>query len=251
MQMLAISDIRTDGGTQPRAEISDEIVAEYAEAMRQGAEFPPVAVFHDGSDYWLGDGFHRVRAATAAGSSRIAADIRQGTQRDARWHSFGANKAHGVRRSRGDARRAIEAILSDAEWERVPQAQIAAHVGVTASYVSQVKATMKDLIVGTRGDRVRCRDGRMMDTARIGKAAPAATGPRRRPGGLSRYAFKPVRGHSNPPPMVPLSLPRNNPEISANTLIDLFDADWLRRLVERIANHLDSTSPQTSEGADA
>jgi len=62
--------------------------------------------------------------------------------------------------------------------------------------------------------------------------------------GTAKGAFRPVRGHSNPPPMVPLSLPRENPEMAANTLIDLFDAEWLSALVKRIEAHLESTNPK-------
>jgi hypothetical protein len=32
-----------------------------------GAKFPPVVVFFDGTNHWLGDGFHRTCAAEVAG----------------------------------------------------------------------------------------------------------------------------------------------------------------------------------------
>lgn len=70
----------------------------------------------------------------------IAAEVRQGSRRDAQWYSFGANKAHGLRRAKGDAKRAIEKILTDPEWSKVPQTKIAEHVGVNRSYVSQVQS---------------------------------------------------------------------------------------------------------------
>ena len=59
---LSIDSIRIDGGTQPRAELRNDVVKDYAELMRAGAAFPPVSVFYDGQDYWLADGFHRIRA---------------------------------------------------------------------------------------------------------------------------------------------------------------------------------------------
>ncbi|MFD2814969.1 hypothetical protein ACFSYD_12025 [Paracoccus aerius] len=40
MRAISITDIRINGGTQSRAQISDEVVAEYAEAIRAGSEFP-------------------------------------------------------------------------------------------------------------------------------------------------------------------------------------------------------------------
>src|SRR5262249_14614242 len=61
--LLALDLICTDGGTQARVCLNDDVVAEYAEVLRQdgtgadtGQLFPAVAVCHDCTDYWLGDG---------------------------------------------------------------------------------------------------------------------------------------------------------------------------------------------------
>jgi len=56
-KQLDLSKIRTDGGTQPRTRLYEDVVSEYREAVEDGAEFPPVTVFHDGADYWLADGY--------------------------------------------------------------------------------------------------------------------------------------------------------------------------------------------------
>ena len=63
--------------------------------MLDGAVFPPVIVFHDGADYWLADGFHRVEAARKIDRKEIEAEIRDGTARDAILHGIGANATHG------------------------------------------------------------------------------------------------------------------------------------------------------------
>ena len=42
-ESLPISNIRLDGGTQPRAAIDFEAVFDYMDAMTDGANFPPVA----------------------------------------------------------------------------------------------------------------------------------------------------------------------------------------------------------------
>jgi hypothetical protein len=47
---LAVSLLRTDGGTQPRAVLDDALIDEYAEAMRAGAEFPPAVAYYDGAN---------------------------------------------------------------------------------------------------------------------------------------------------------------------------------------------------------
>ncbi len=60
-----------------------QIDAEYAEAYRAGAQFPPVIVFYDGEHYWLADGYHRVEAARLAGRTEIYEDITPGSKRTA------------------------------------------------------------------------------------------------------------------------------------------------------------------------
>jgi hypothetical protein len=68
---IPIANIRLDGGTQPRAVLDFEAIEDYAEAMGAGMKFPPVVVFYDGENYWLADGFHRVKAAYAAGFDSV------------------------------------------------------------------------------------------------------------------------------------------------------------------------------------
>src|SRR5438270_477029 len=60
--LIAIGVIRTGGGTQARAGLSDETIVEYGEALIGGVELPNIDVFYDGEDYWLADGFHRLEA---------------------------------------------------------------------------------------------------------------------------------------------------------------------------------------------
>ena len=78
-------------GLQLRESLSEDVVAAYAEAMRGGAEFPPVTVFTDGRTNWLADGFHRVEAATRAGFAVIAADVIPGDYWAAEAYACGAN----------------------------------------------------------------------------------------------------------------------------------------------------------------
>ncbi|MGJ2408989.1 ParB N-terminal domain-containing protein, partial [Salmonella enterica subsp. enterica serovar Paratyphi A] len=105
---LALALIQIDGGTQSRANVNDQVVNEYAEAIQAGATFPPIVVFYDGKKHWLADGFHRFHAYRKLGREKVAADIPQGTRRDAILHSVGANEPHGLRRTRDDKRRAVD-----------------------------------------------------------------------------------------------------------------------------------------------
>lgn len=140
-RLLAHADIRQDGGTQPRGEISSDLVTEYITAILDGAKFPPVVVFYDGSDYWLADGFHRVRAFASAGRP-VPADVRQGTQRDAVLFSLGANATHGQRRTNADKRRAVMRALDDAEWSQWSDREIARRCAVSNQFVSNIRAEL-------------------------------------------------------------------------------------------------------------
>ena len=58
-ETLAVEDLLTDTGTQIRSEISEYIVAEYVEALDDGARFPPVVIFRSSNGDILADGFRR------------------------------------------------------------------------------------------------------------------------------------------------------------------------------------------------
>jgi hypothetical protein len=128
---LPLAAIRLDDACQPRAVTDLNLAGEYAEAMLQGAAFPPVVVFGDSdSGYWLDDGYHRWHAATIAGLQTIAADVRRGGKREAILHSVGANAEHGWRRSNDDKRKAVLTLLNDTEWAQWSDREIARRCGV-------------------------------------------------------------------------------------------------------------------------
>ena len=139
---VAISLIRRDGGTQPRAAINHQTVTEYACDMKEGAQFPPVVVFYDGTCYWLSDGFHRVEAAWSIGLSEIAASVRQGTRRDAVLYSVGVNATHGLRRTSADKRRAIMTLLEDGEWSQWSDREISRICQVDHKTVGKIRASL-------------------------------------------------------------------------------------------------------------
>jgi hypothetical protein len=109
---LEFAKIRLDGGTQPRAALNREVIADYCERMQEGIAFRPVIVFFDGENYWLADGFHRIDAAKQAQLTEIEADVVQGTQSDAQWYSYSVNKEHGLRRTNEDKERSVKAALA-------------------------------------------------------------------------------------------------------------------------------------------
>jgi hypothetical protein len=144
MPKLNIDDIRIDGGTQMRVSINQDVVSDYREKMDAGDEFPPVIVYHDGSDYWLADGFHRYFSARAKNAKKIDADVRKGTQRDAILHAVGANGTHGLLRTNADKRRSVAIMLDDPEWTKWSDRQIAKACGVTHPYVASIRTPKKE-----------------------------------------------------------------------------------------------------------
>jgi hypothetical protein len=128
-----------DGGAQMRIEMRPETVLDYAEEMLGGATFPPVVVFFDGTDYWLGDGFHRHAAAKKIERATIAAEVREGTARDAVLYGVGANATHGLRRTQADKRRAVERLVTDPEWAQWSDRQIAKVAKVDHKTVAKIR----------------------------------------------------------------------------------------------------------------
>jgi hypothetical protein len=173
VKKLNLNAIRIDGGTQSRVEINNEAVADYAEAVKVGIEFPPIVVFHDGADLWLADGFHRFHAHKQAGKASIAAEIHDGTVRDAILHSLGANHSHGLRRTNADKRKAVQTLLLDGEWAQWPETKIADSCGVSRTLV---RALIEESHLVEKQDAVRTvtRAGKtyQQDTSRIGTTAP-------------------------------------------------------------------------------
>src|SRR5689334_7405553 len=139
---IFISTIRIDGGTQARSGIDDEVVANYAEALSNNAVYPLVVVFHDGRDYWLGDGFHRFHAHKHAGRDSILVEVHDGSQREALLYACGANAEHGLQRTIADKRKAVEMVLTDAEWGLWSDSDIARQCRVSRPFVQGLRKSL-------------------------------------------------------------------------------------------------------------
>ncbi len=256
---LLLKKIRCDGGTQPRTTIYDKVVEEYAEAMREGAKFPPLTVFYDGTDNWLADGFHRMGAALNIGLDSIECDVHQGTLADAQWFSFSVNKAHGMRRTNDDKLRAVKAALKHSP-DRGDR-EIARHVGVTHPTVSKLReeleaegqlkppepngASGKDYQIGDTAAaapgepaRVVTRKGKayQMKVGQIGKAKKPRA---KKFGGIAKNAAVPIREPGQMIPTLTISIPLNNPDAAAGALLSNCEPAYLRKMVARITTVLD------------
>lgn len=143
MKKLNLDAIRLDGETQARVALDSTQVAEYAEAMRDGDKFPPIVVFHDGSDYWLADGFHRYHATKQIGHASIEAEVKVGTVEEAQIFAFGANAKRGLSTNHEDNRSIIIRMLNHPISKGWTNAEIARHVGVSKMTVGRVKASLE------------------------------------------------------------------------------------------------------------
>ncbi|NBD31674.1 MAG: hypothetical protein GVY17_01540 [Cyanobacteria bacterium] len=137
-QSVTLGEIRIDGGTQPRTELNQAIIAEYGELLAQGAQFPAITVYFDGVNYWLADGFHRYWAAKQS-NTELAVNLIEGSQRDAILHSVGANANHGLRRSNEDKRKAVTTLLLDEEWCQWSDRAIARQCQVSDRFVNKIR----------------------------------------------------------------------------------------------------------------
>ncbi len=138
-QNIALKDIRTDGNTQSRAMLDQDVVSEYAELVKDGGELPAVLLFDDGAHKWLADGFHRYFGYAQADRASIPAEVRTGTQRDAMIFSWGANASHGLRRTNADKRKAVASALADTEYAAKSDRELAKVCGVSHQFVSNMR----------------------------------------------------------------------------------------------------------------
>lgn len=139
MKDLKFSQIRIDGGTQMRVSINQDKVAEYAEKMREGVQFPPLKVTFDGTVYWLYDGFHRYFALQASGATTCVVDYKPGTMEDAQDLALGANDDHGLPRSIEDKRKSVETALEMERHKDKSDREIAKLCKVSASFVGSIR----------------------------------------------------------------------------------------------------------------
>jgi hypothetical protein len=145
-ECLPLADIKIDTACQARAAINATIIDEYAKIMKGRSDdtFPPVVVFHDGTDHWLSDGFHRHAAAEKAGLHSLKADIREGSRREAVLYAVGANVAHGLRRTNADKRRAVNILLEDEAWSTWSNRDISRRCGVDEGLVRKLRSVSAD-----------------------------------------------------------------------------------------------------------
>lgn len=185
---LAVDLIRTDGQTQSRAEIDESTVSDYAELWERAkkTDYPfdqPVDVFHDGTDYWCADGFHRVLAASRAKRATVLAKIHSGTVRDAFLFSAKCNVQHGKRRTNADKRHLVERFLRDDEWG-----------GKTDGFIADACCVSRQFVRILRDEQGATVAPSTKRTGKDGKQYPAKTNRSKPPASSQKNAEKPDYG---------------------------------------------------------
>lgn len=139
-ETLSIDLLTIDGDTQARIKISNHTVDDYATILASTKDWPfdPIDVFHDGTDYFVSDGFHRTLAAQRLKRASIPCRVHNGTARDAKIFGMTANDKHGLRMSRADKRACVEWLLD--HGPKMTQVEIAKKAGVTDRTVKAIVA---------------------------------------------------------------------------------------------------------------
>jgi hypothetical protein len=168
-----------------------------------------VILFRDAEGYWVSDGHHRCRAAKQVGFRTIQAEVRAGGEREAFLYACSANATHGWQRDELEIRHIVSRLLTDEEWGRWSDREIARRCAVSHPFVGKIRAEMAERSARASGNGYQMTETRTaqrgesvyaMDTSRIGTGAesttpmdgaptPAAPRPRRRgPAQLSTEA---------------------------------------------------------------
>jgi hypothetical protein len=140
---IPLESIQVDPTVQQRAAgTCQDVVAMYAEAMCDGVAFPPIVVFGNvDGPFYLGDGFHRLKAHLLAHPDvkDIECKVHPGDRNDALLFACGANAQHGLPRSRSDKLKAVTTLIHSERWSGWSDREIARQCEVTHPFVAAVR----------------------------------------------------------------------------------------------------------------
>lgn len=184
VQLMLLERLTLDPAVQPRWRLDERRVEDFAVAMADGIEFPPLVAFWDDTTLWLSDGFHRYEGADQAELALFQVDVRLGTRRDAIRYAIEANSKHGQPLTRVERQQAIKTLLIefyDCTPREMAQEDIAIAVGVGQKTVSRVwtnlsqmtnaidcenrDATLPQSMIDAAADHVAERDGAVAEIA--------------------------------------------------------------------------------------
>ena len=153
---MKLTEIILDPKLQQRDQLNQGIIDEYTESIKDGAVFPAVTIYHDGTSNFLTDGWKRFYAHQKAGLDDIEVTIINGSWRDALRASAKANKSHGERRNSQTLHNCVMVYLEDFEWAEWSDREIARDAGVSHQLVGKIRKSLgiqKDTVKAIRNDK--------------------------------------------------------------------------------------------------
>jgi len=215
LKKLEIAKIKCNADVQPRLQIDQHTVEEYAELMNDKTQFPPVVVFWEEkkSVFWLADGFHRFEATKKLSHKLIECDVQIGTKRDAIFFACGANRNHPLTMSRADKRAVVMRLLTDDEWCKIADGEIAKHTGVSRQFVGYVRKEIGGEAVTKERKVKRGESEYVMDTSKMG-------GPVKPPSPRATLPDEPLHGPKDTLPPEPAPAPTEEEDQEEEDQID-------------------------------
>lgn len=169
---LRVDEIIVDPELQVRAQEPDHTDYEVDMRHKKGfGKYPPLeAVEVKKGEYYLVEGFTRLRAARAAGLRVVPCNVEKGKRKDAILRACGSNATHGFRRTPQDIRRAVllaVEVLTDGGKKKVQPTQVANACNCSRTTVYRVLETKSQ------------SDQQAADAARNGTVDESAVDPER------------------------------------------------------------------------
>lgn len=181
MMTVSVDSVIADSRCQSRTGINLALVQEYAEAIKDGAELPPLSTIRTPDGNYLYDGFHRLEAYRQTGTKNVVIETDSGDVWDAIERSCRVNAIHGKRRTPEDTRRAVETILKVMQHRGMKwsQMEIAERCAVSNATVSRLMNDPSFTHVKDSAPTTVTRNGSTyeMDTAKIGTSRPSFKAP--------------------------------------------------------------------------
>jgi ParB-like chromosome segregation protein Spo0J len=141
LQEVPIVKIDVSRAIQTRHGVNKEKIADYAERMQAGDEFPPAQHVQFDGVYFLVDGIHRRVAAEQAGKSTLLCSVTPGTREGAVRAAMKANTTHGLPRSNKDKK--FAALVALKELPDLSSRAIADLLKVAHSFIEDVRRELE------------------------------------------------------------------------------------------------------------
>lgn len=163
---IPITQILVDQRYQFRANLSPEVVENYASLISDGAKFPNLVVFDTGREdkqYTLVDGFQRLKAYEVNDYRKVHVDIIEGTEEQAILYALNANSTHGAAYTNDDKRKRARFCFGHKTMKQWTDNKTAKYLGVSQGFISAQRKIYNE----TRGidessviKHVETKDGR-------------------------------------------------------------------------------------------